>query len=624
MATNAELIAQIYIGFYDRAPDPVGLQYWVGRLEAGASLQDIGNSFAASPEASDTYPYFQFPDLLGQDDFLEQVYQNVFGRAIDADGLAYYSARMEAGESAGSVVASIVGNAASNEGSPDQAFLQNKVDAGLHWALEAASTNANIYQENGRLTDDASGSAHGILDGITADPATVEAANAETDGFFGGDAPGEIFTLTNASNVQTGGVDIIHGTDGADTIRAILAGSLDSTDVIDGGAGNDVLNISAGALSPFPSPSATPVISNVETINNNNTTLTDLDLGNVTGVKQINSSADAVYSHASLATIFGATDAATQVLIGIDASLAGANDTLHLAVADNLGTVAFGTASGDLTLPNSGDIEHIILQANGDVAAVPSPDVVTLFPFTGLESLTVTGAGDVTIIATSTALETVDASAATGDVTLILPSSAVLESAATGSGNDTVVFDAEDSVISTGAGDDIVTVGPNSDGAVISTGDGSDTIDATLTGAGTDLTINGGGGADHIVLTGSSGDANLVYSAQTDSTYVNFDDVYGFISGQNTIDLSAFNLTGDTTAVAAGNTTQTTIAGLAGGVENFFDVGGDTLAVATFTETGNTYVLADLDNDGDFDAANDLVIQLVGVPGITAADIVFV
>jgi hypothetical protein len=159
---------------------------------------------------------------------------------------------------------------------------------------------------------------------------------------------------------------------------------------------------------------------------------------------------------------------------------------------------------------------------------------------------------------------------------------------------------------------------------VISTGDGSDTIDATLTGAGTDLTINGGGGADHIVLTGSSGDANLVYSAQTDSTYVNFDDVYGFISGQNTIDLSAFNLTGDTSAVAAGNTTQTTIAGLAGGVENFFDVGGDTLAVATFTETGNTYVLADLDNDGDFDAANDLVIQLVGVPGITAADIVFV
>src|SRR5690606_37812218 len=102
MAANAELISQLYIGFYDRAPDPAGLQYWVGRLEAGASIEAIGNSFAASPEASDTYPFFQFPDLLNPDDFLEQVYQNVFGRAIDADGLAYYSARMEAGESAGS------------------------------------------------------------------------------------------------------------------------------------------------------------------------------------------------------------------------------------------------------------------------------------------------------------------------------------------------------------------------------------------------------------------------------------------------------------------------------------------------------------------------------------------
>ncbi|MHA6684639.1 DUF4214 domain-containing protein [Mesorhizobium sp. A556] len=364
MATNAELIAQIYIGFYDRAPDPVGLQYWVGRLEAGVSLEDIGNSFAASPEASDTYPYFQFPDLLTPDDFLAQVYQNVFGRAIDTDGLAYYSARMEAGESAGSVVASILGNAATNEGSYDQAFLQNKVDAGLHWALEAAATNAAIYQENGRLTDQASDAAHGVLDGITADPATVEAANAETDGYFGGDAPGAIFTLTNNTDVQTSGVDVIHGADGADTIRAILANSLDSTDVIDGGSGNDVLNISAGGLVP----GAAPVISNVETINNNSTVLTPLDLSNVTGVKQINSSADAVYSHASLATIFGATGAA-QVLIGIDASLAGTNDTLHLAVADNVNTVAFATASGDFTLPNSADIEHIILEANGDAAA---------------------------------------------------------------------------------------------------------------------------------------------------------------------------------------------------------------------------------------------------------------
>jgi hypothetical protein len=376
-----------------------------------------------------------------------------------------------------------------------------------------------------------------------------------------------------------------------------------------------VLNISAGGLVP----GAAPVISNVEIINNAAGGI--LDLSSVTGVKQINSSADAAYSHASLDTIYGISGGASQITIGIDASLAGANDTLHLTVDDTVGFSTFQTWNGDLSADISPDIEHITLEANGDAATVPVPDFVIL-QFVNLESLTVTGAGDVIIFAISNALETVDASAATGDVLLVLPASADLETVTTGSGNDTVAFDAEDAVINTDAGDDVVQVDGNSDGAVVNTGAGSDTIDATLTGAGTDLTINGGAGGDEIDL--GNGDENIVYTAQADSTYVNFDTINAFgIAGTDTIDLSAFNLTGDTSADAAGNTTQTTIAGLAGGVPGFFEVGGDTLAVATFTEAGNTYVLADLDNDGSFNAANDLVIQLVGVPGITAADIVF-
>jgi hypothetical protein len=540
---------------------------------------------------------------------LAQVYQNVFGRAIDADGLAYYSGRMTAGESAGSVVASILGNAASNEGSPDQAFLQNKVDAGLHWALTAASTNANIYEADGSLVASASAGAQAALDGITADPATVEAANAATDAFFadGGNGVGEIFTLTTVG-LGTSGIDVIQGTDGADNIRAILPGSLDSTDIIDGGAGTDVLNISAGGIFP----AAAPVISNVEIINN--AAGGALDLGSVTGVQNINSSNSAGYLHASLATVFGASATAAAVTIGIEASVAGTNDTLHLAVDDNAAAVVFSTGNGDLSAPTSADIEHIALAANGDTGATATADAVDLTAFTALESLTVTGAGDVDVGLASTALETFDASAATGDVTVDLSASAVLETATTGSGGDTVTFDAEDAVVSTGAGDDVVNVGGASDGAVVNTGAGVDTINS----AGSDIAINGGAGGDHIVLGG--GTESLVYSAQADSTYVNFDDVNGFVVGSNTIDLSAFNLTGETGTVADGVTTNTTIGQFAGGVENFFDVGGDTLAVATFTEAGNTYVFADLNNDGNFSAATDLVVQLVGVAAGTVTD----
>ncbi|MHA6687799.1 M10 family metallopeptidase C-terminal domain-containing protein [Mesorhizobium sp. A556] len=154
---------------------------------------------------------------------------------------------------------------------------------------------------------------------------------------------------------------------------------------------------------------------------------------------------------------------------------------------------------------------------------------------------------------------------------------------------------------------------------------GADAI-IVFTSVGSELTINAGAGADIIVLDPvlNVGSANLVYTAQSDSTYVNFDTIAGFMSGSDTIDLSAFKLTGETGTVAAGNTSVTTIAQLAGGVADFFRVGGETLAVATFHDGADTYVLADLDNDGNFNTANDLVIDLLGaVFPITAADFVF-
>lgn len=189
MATNTELIAQLYIGFYNRAPDPVGLAYWLGRMEAGVSIEDIGDSFAASPEAAETYAFFKEPgaDITG---FLSQVYLNVFGRPIDADGLKYYSERLASGEDPGSVVTSILGNADTNNGSPDQQYIQNKVDAGIYWAEQASKSEVEIYLPNGRLNEAASNSAHGIIEKVTADPGSVDDAKGGTDVFFPPVEPG--------------------------------------------------------------------------------------------------------------------------------------------------------------------------------------------------------------------------------------------------------------------------------------------------------------------------------------------------------------------------------------------------------------------------------------------------
>jgi hypothetical protein len=109
---------------------------------------------------------------------------NVFGRPIDADGLAYYSARLEAGEDPGSVVTSILGNADTNTGSPDQQYIQNKVDAGLYWAEQATTSGVEIYDENGRLNEAANDSAHGVIETVTSDPASVEESTSGSDDFF--------------------------------------------------------------------------------------------------------------------------------------------------------------------------------------------------------------------------------------------------------------------------------------------------------------------------------------------------------------------------------------------------------------------------------------------------------
>jgi hypothetical protein len=91
-----------------------------------------------------------------------------------------------------------------------------------------------------------------------------------------------------------------------------------------------------------------------------------------------------------------------------------------------------------------------------------------------------------------------------------------------------------------------------------------------------------------------------------------FDTITDFKHGNDTdlIDLTAFGL-----APASGEEFHTN--GTATGVQttdaaNFFDVSGTTYAVVSTQVGSDTYVYADLNGNGNFDAAGDLVIELSG------------
>lgn len=236
-----ELITQLYVGYYNRAPDPEGLQYWLGRLAAGVSLADIADSFAASPEAISNYPYLAFPDVVGPDAFLRQIYLNLFNREIDEDGLEYYTDKLESGATTpGQIIAEIQANANTNPNNDDGQVLANKVEVGLAWAQTAASTPGFVYNPDGATGS----SAESILDNVTADDATVTAALEEVEQFFGDiENEGDSFTLTAAL-----GENVV-GTVDNDTISAVAQPSADGPstlnvgDQVDGAAGFDTLNL---------------------------------------------------------------------------------------------------------------------------------------------------------------------------------------------------------------------------------------------------------------------------------------------------------------------------------------------------------------------------------------------
>ncbi|MBQ5947640.1 DUF4214 domain-containing protein [Massilia sp. ST3] len=78
-------IQELYVAYFNRPADPAGRDFWETVLEGnGGDLAPISAAFAASAEYKDEY------DQLTVSGVVTQVYQNLFGRAPDASGLAFW------------------------------------------------------------------------------------------------------------------------------------------------------------------------------------------------------------------------------------------------------------------------------------------------------------------------------------------------------------------------------------------------------------------------------------------------------------------------------------------------------------------------------------------------------
>lgn len=92
MAVNAIEIQELYVAYFGRPADPVGLDYWMDTLAGNVvTLDDISRSFAESQEYRDNYSHMDSRTVV------TKIYDHLFGRVAEAAGVDFWANLMDRG-----------------------------------------------------------------------------------------------------------------------------------------------------------------------------------------------------------------------------------------------------------------------------------------------------------------------------------------------------------------------------------------------------------------------------------------------------------------------------------------------------------------------------------------------
>ncbi len=101
---NAGQAYRLYQAVFDRAPDLEGLGYWIREMDEGKGDRAwVASNFMKSVEFKETYGT---QETVSDDDFLNLLYQNVLDRSPDDVGLAYWKDELDRGFSREGVISS--------------------------------------------------------------------------------------------------------------------------------------------------------------------------------------------------------------------------------------------------------------------------------------------------------------------------------------------------------------------------------------------------------------------------------------------------------------------------------------------------------------------------------------
>jgi hypothetical protein len=153
-------IQGIYLAFFGRPADPLGLAYWEEQTGGGANLAVMVEALSGTDE------YQQRFAGMNEEEVISSVYQSLFAREPDAEGLAFFLAALESGaQSLGSIALNILDGAQGG----DAVIIDNKVVAADAFTA-ALDTPEKIAAYAG---DAAADFGRQFLQEVTADPATI-------------------------------------------------------------------------------------------------------------------------------------------------------------------------------------------------------------------------------------------------------------------------------------------------------------------------------------------------------------------------------------------------------------------------------------------------------------------
>lgn len=520
-------IEKLYVGYFNRAGDPAGVNFWVAQYialgQTPAALAGIANSFSLTPEAQNLYSFLAAPLVGSPTSFLSSVYSNLFGRTdlsapADVTGIAYWTAQLaNPAISVGRIIVDIISGAQGN----DALVVANKTSVAKAFTQQLVNTN----------TDFNLALAQSALAGVTSDAATATSKIAANNTAIAG-AGGSGGTTFNLTSSVGGTADVFVGGGGEDIFNGVITGSplsttFSSVDNLDGGGGSgDKLNVlidvgGAGLFSNGP-------INNIEIFNVRNLAgATTINFGNINGETAFNfdrgTAATTVINLAAGTTVGIVGDGLT----ALGASLIGfagteATSTLNISGGTGVGTglVTYtGSAASAAATPTA-----LTINSTGATNTIGG---LTLGA--GTTSLTINAASSlVTGALTAVGLSTITASGAAALVNLagapVAPSVTTIDASGLTAGGMTVLLGGGVTSFKGGAGNDTV----------------------TTTALGASASIDAGTGAADRVNIAATADVNTAAKA---AQYKGFDVLN---AGGNTVKLDDFTASTITSVLVGG------------------------------------------------------------------------